>query len=879
MKLRSTLAVAAGLALAAACAQAGTTGRITGRVVDSQKKPLVGVNISVVGQRIGAFTDADGRYLLLNVPAGATSIRAALIGYRAILLEGLDVSADQTTTHDFTMNEAPVEMTEIVVSAKRAVIDVQRTSSMAALSRAEIEALPVQELQEIVNLQAGVVDGHFRGGRLGEVQFQVDGVSVNNSFNNAASLRLDRSLLEEVQVISGTFDAEYGQAMSGVVNAVLRRGTEKFESSAEAYTGGYWFPGAPERVVETRWDPADVWSGQVTVSGPAPPPKTFYLLSLRRFSQDDYLRGIRKFVPSDSSDFENKIFFPSGDHDNVPLGFTREWSGAGKVTNRSLQNIELSYEAIVNWIDSRGADWAYRLNPDGLPRQHTFSIAHGFEWTHTLAPSRYYSVSARHNHFDYVSRAYTDLFDERYDAAGPPRGDGSYERGAYVQGVSFDRFVQITDALLVKTSYVNQVSKDVLMKLGFESQASNVLFGAPGYLAFTTVNGVQRLVRHHDEPPNYPAPAEYHPVSAATYAHVESGFGDLLLRAGLRAEYFDAHSTLPGDLANPANSIAGQPAPPPARVTRKLSVSPRLGVSFPVAKDAALHFSYGHFTQLPSIGQIFTNADYSILKDLQAGGISYGVLGNPDIRPERTTQYQFGYKQAVTEDIGLDATVFYKDVRDLLGVEFISTYNGAEYARLTNVDYGGVLGFTLALDHRRFGPFVAALDYTWQSAQGNASDPRETATRAEAGEDPRPRQVPFVWDQRHTVNLSLATGTPKTAQFGTTLRLSSGQPYTPTIETGFGGGLEANSARKPASIVADVRMERPLKAWGRGMLGYVRVYNAFDAKFRNGFVFTNTGSPYYSRYPTADDVTLHDPTRFAAPRRIEIGVRYDGQAK
>ena len=98
--------------------------------------------------------------------------------------------------------------------------------------------------------------------------------------------------------------------------------------------------------------------------------------------------------------------------------------------------------------------------------------------------------------------------------------------------------------------------------------------------------------------------------------------------------------------------------------------------------------------------------------------------------------------------------MFYKDIRDLLGVEFISTYNGAEYARLTNVDFGNVIGFTLALDHRRIGPLSLALDYTWQQALGNSSDPSETATRAAAGEDPRPRLVPFNWDQRHTFNLT-----------------------------------------------------------------------------------------------------------------------------
>src|SRR5690606_5818341 len=98
--------------------------------------------------------------------------------------------------------------------------------------------------------QAGVVDGHFRGGRAGEVQYQVDGVSVNNPYDNSSTLTLDRSVLQEVQVIQGTFDAEYGQAMSGVVNAVLRDGDDDFyEFSFEAYMGDYLSPGNDSTVV------------------------------------------------------------------------------------------------------------------------------------------------------------------------------------------------------------------------------------------------------------------------------------------------------------------------------------------------------------------------------------------------------------------------------------------------------------------------------------------------------------------------------------------------------------------------------------------------------------------------------------------------------
>ena len=108
-------------------------------------------------------------------------------------------------------------------------------------------------------------------------------------------------------------------------------------------------------------------------------------------------------------------------------------------------------------------------------------------------------------------------------------------------------------------------------------------------------------------------------------------------------------------------------------------------------------------------------------------------MGNPDIKPEKTVQYQFGYKHAITDYLGLDVTAFYKDIRDLLGTQIIETYNGAQYARLSNVDFGNVIGFTLTLTQRGKGLLSSKLDYTWQTAQGNSSDPHETANRAAAG--------------------------------------------------------------------------------------------------------------------------------------------------
>lgn len=860
-------------------ALAGTTGKISGRVLDPKKQPLMGVNVMVIGAPLGALTDDAGRYSILNVPAGTYTVKVSLLGYRAVTTTNVSVSADNTTRLDLELAEAPVAMQEVVVSARRPVVEVNRTSTLATVSRDEIKKLPVQELQDVVNLQAGVVEGHFRGGRAGEVQFQVDGVTVNNAYDNTTSLRLDRSLLEEVQVISGTFDAEYGQAMSGVVNAVLRRGTEKFQWDGEVLSGGFLYANGGRRVQDLLWRPAGTANFQLSLSGPTGLPKTTFLLSGAHKSFDDFAYATRAYTPAtargDSSrNPNNKVGQPDGDMSDIPLGQSREWAGIAKVTNRSFANMEFSYQAIANLSDTRRSAWTFHLNPDGRKTQRTVSVVHGLDFTQTLTKKLFYNLSLRQNYWDYHDWKYENVFDPRYDLYGPLASPTGSVDGAYVQGVDFSRFKQNTNAFVAKGAITNQVTSELQFKLGGEFQASRIRFGAPGSLEQTTVAGGNQAIVRKDLGPI----PEYMPVFASVYGQEMVEWNDVTVRGGARFEFFDARSWLPSDLENPANSIAGAPQSTAKATSNKMTLSPRIGVSYPISKSAALFFAYGHFYQLPGLGQIFTNSDYSVLRDIQAGESNFdkGIMGNPDIRPEKTVQYQFGYKQAVTPDLGVEMNAFYKDIRDLLGVEFVSTYNAAEYARWTNVDFGSVVGFTVSVDQRAIGPFSVNADYTWQFAQGNTSDPRETATRAEAGEDARPRQIPFNWDQRHTFNLTGRYDQPDIMSLSVILRASSGQPYTPTVSTGgFGNGLETNSGRKPSGVTMDLRAEKQLRFSGFDVSAFGRVLNVFDAKYFNGGVFASTGSPYYSRFPGPDAGSLSDPTRLFAPRRIEVGFTFN----
>ena len=170
----AVLALVACAILFAGVAHADTRGKMTGRIVDQGNDPVMGANVVLVGTTIGGTTGLDGSYTILNIPPGTYDVRYSAVGYQTRVLKGVKISSGQTTTENITIAESAIETGEVVTVAERPLVDTRQTSSVAILGREDIQALPVQNVADVVNLQAGVVDGHFRGGRLGEVQFQVE---------------------------------------------------------------------------------------------------------------------------------------------------------------------------------------------------------------------------------------------------------------------------------------------------------------------------------------------------------------------------------------------------------------------------------------------------------------------------------------------------------------------------------------------------------------------------------------------------------------------------------------------------------------------------------------------------------------------------------
>lgn len=211
---------------------AGTTGKISGLVKDAQTgEVLVGVNIVIVGTTFGASTDLMGKFFIINVPSGEYTVRASSLGFAPVNQTKVRVDIDQTTEANFALTQNAIEGEEVVVVAQRPVVQKDVASSRANISVREIEGLPISTVNAVVSLQAGVESGSngivVRGGSADQTAFIVDGLTLRDERNNTPYSGISLSSVQDIQVQTGGFNAEYGNIRSGVVNVITKEGSSK----------------------------------------------------------------------------------------------------------------------------------------------------------------------------------------------------------------------------------------------------------------------------------------------------------------------------------------------------------------------------------------------------------------------------------------------------------------------------------------------------------------------------------------------------------------------------------------------------------------------------------------------------------------------------
>jgi outer membrane receptor protein involved in Fe transport len=870
---------------------AGTTGKIVGRIIDSgTEEALIGVNVYLEGTSQGATTDLEGYYVILNVSPGKYTLVADYIGYQVQKRTGISVSIDLTTMENFELSAQTLELEEvIVVEGKRPLLQKDITSSQAMVSSEEIEVLPVNEIDEVIQLQAGVTKGtdggiHIRGGRTEEISYQVNGVSITDVYDNSVGIEIDNSSIQELQVISGTFNAEYGNAMSGVINVVTKEGSKDFHGSVMAYGENYVSDKTDIFTNVDKFNPtANI---QASLSGPIPftnDKLTFFIMG-RYFYTDGWLYGYDYYKPDGSI----------GDSSSaVAMNWNERILAQAKLAWYISPQIKLLVEGLGSKRDFQDYEHEYKRNPDGNVNKFSTSYSGNISLTHTVSATSFYKVMVAGFDKFFDEYLYEDTKDSRYvhpDSLIQPL-DLMWRQ----KGNNLHQFERRTQTFSGDIDFTSQVSRRHLIKLGL--QGKNHTLSLDDYYLQETQDHVPGTPFIPDIPKETATNRnkfERKPYQFAAYFQDKIEFEEVIINIGLRFDYFDSNSDVLVDTRDPNILIPLRPGMDSLSVeerrpfyrkesTPKMHLSPRFGIAYPISATGVIHFSYGHFIQIPSFQFLFNRSDYKVPETGSPGD----VYGNPDLELQKTVMYEIGLKQEFGSLFLVDLTGFYRDVRDWVTSAHFSTANLVQYAMYVNRDYSNVKGITLTFKKRFSDYYGFNMNYTFQVAEGSNSSPEEEFNNARGNNEPTLFLLPMEWDQTHLLNFSFNVGGPS---WGTTFlaRYGTGLPFTPQItqyssDRGISSAPQKNSGRRPEKFILDLNLFKLFHISDFRLKAFLKVFNLLDSKVVND-VFTDTGKADFTveyRNKKEDERRGHSykdylvyPWHYIAPRRIQLGLEW-----
>ncbi len=900
------------LALGVSALWAGSTGKISGVVRDSRtKEPLPGVNVVVQGTTLGASSDVSGRYVILNIPPGRCKVLASFIGYRRSEVNDLQVSTDFTTTLDIELVEGSVELDAVVVQAERTpLIRQDLTNPVASISSESIEALPITDISEIIGLQAGVTvddDGmiHIRGGFGNEIAYTLNGININNPYGNNRAVGVATNAVREVSVSSGTFSAEYGSALSGVVNYVTRDGGPKLSGSLKYYTGDHVSSHKDLFFNINKITPSNVNRTEATLGGPILGENlTFFASGVYNWN-GGHLYGQRIYLPTDaylsregfpssdprrgspsdpyyfaplSHDTSNRVGGASGDGAAVPLDWSRSYNLQGNVSWRLTPEMKLKYEFVYNFSEEPDypsysytatySTHAVRYKPDGNALTGSEGTVHSIEFTHSVSDKMFYTVKGSM----VTDKAHTWAYDSPDDPRYLPNFyTQQFPNTEYWTGGTYnDRFSRKTVTYAGKIDLVAQMFSDHEMKAGIEVRKHKL-----------TVESYTLQFKDPNSPNTDPSFANalsgnYHflpyiPDAAGGYAayvrqplqiaaYVQDKielFKSIILNLGVRYEYFDPaaqyNDSISTELAlQQSIFLQGHLV----KASKKQMVSPRVSVSYPITDQGTIRFSYGHFYQIGSLSSLYSNPDFRA-----PSGVTLS-FGNPDVNPQKSIQYELGLQQGLTEDMKIEITGYYKDVRDYIYSQTIITPRGdKQYSLLTNLSYANTRGISISLVKRRSPDNLlsATLDYTFQVTEGNRTLPTdEIFFNEQQGRLSETYLVPLSFDRSHTLTSTVALSQPNDWSVSMIGYLRTGTPYTPSFPSNVVPiTFTQNSDRQPLQWNVDLKFEKFFKFGGLDLSVFVLIDNVFDVENEIA-VYASSGRALYDITQTLQPELLAD---------------------
>ena len=943
---------------------AGTTGKIAGSVVDANTgEPLIGANIVLEGTNLGAATDVDGYFVILNVSPDAYKLTVFYVGYKETTLNNVRVSVDRTTTLEIKMTSAAIEGETVTVEAERAAIELDRTHSSSVVTSETVDLLPVTEIEEIIQLQSGVVSSggqlHFRGGRAREVSYVVDGVAVNNSFaqNGGSLVEVDNNMVAELEVITGTFNAEYGQAQSGVVNIVTRRPAAKFSGNVEYYAGD-WLSNKTNIYSEVNnFDVVAEQNVQFSLTGPILSDKLGFFITgrynnsesvqwyQRRFSSEDGWRiaAYREWA-KDNIQAGGVIRVPdslvTGDGSTGPAVTSDYGSLQAKLTFSVTPKITVAYTGFGSYRESHGSTARVNVfSPDNRQTTQDWRYSHFLRFQHFPSDNFFYNFAASYQRDDGDS-----YFRKDNKIAQFPGDDGimvspftitttnlsggtqfniggtsglytNAEGRNYVDKYAFqgDFNWQVDKINLIKAGFsVTQHYYDIYNRgfqltsawenndwpldnfvnprgMSFDDYWSSLNLYWRNWETIFDTTRVREVGR--DEVESY---SDYSnkPFEMAFYLQDKLELGsDIILNAGVRYDYFNANEKVPANYRAEASLVGSEQNL--VQSTVKSQFSPRFAISFPISSQGAFRASYGHFFQMPPHGRMFNQP----LVSLSPIDLEDRLLGNADLEPEKTVAYEIGLQQGIGTSIAVNISAYYKDFRNLLGIEQVQTVDGVKYTRFVNRDYGLSKGIVVDVT-KRSGNFNGGMNYTMAYTNGSNSDPTElflvnaTPSVTGATEVFVDRQVaPLDWDQRHTFNCYVNFVKPNNWSVGITGFLDSNTPFSPDFLENFGLNEREfrNSANKPLSWSIDLKAKKNLNIAGLKSVLFFKVDNIFDHLNAENVFAASGKADENARLPEITLVMEGEiesegvisfqeadlrPDFFSAPRKVQVGFEF-----
>ncbi len=817
------------LVFAAAPLLAQIAGKISGTVKDQQtKEPLVGVNITVLGTRMGATTDIDGAFFILNLPAGKYDLQASMVGYGKVVQRDVIVNSGKTTVADFSLGATTIEQEAIVIEATRPDVQREKTSTSEVIRGEDAQLLAgMRDVNDVIGLAADVTDGHFRGGRENEEYYTLQGLGIVNPLDASAAFRPIMSAVEEVEVITSGFGAQYGNAQSGVINITMKEGKPdrwraKVESRVRApglkYFGPSIYDLSANPYLQKLSDPnfwihGDSTTGGKSIFGWTTTDLGGDTAAMIQVAQEIWKSATQRDLNKNywrsqlDYSFEGAIGGPLDD------GVTMFLAGRTEETNAIVptEKPNKQYQIMGNMAFDFGSGAALRLSSSyqyqydnvlgsgtgfyqwvwdrilGISYRQRTNLQAGARFTKMVTPETFYEIKLNTlrttNHlgtspwYDTITDAVRNMETGtaiitramNFMAYEAMTGKTFFYLGNNLSNFSDEK----TTTVSFDASFTSQVTKSHLLNGGVQ--------GSYYFLDVNTIGSIASKGSITQK--NYQA----NPFEVGVYVQDKMEFEGMIANVGLRWDLWDSNNEYYEDQFDPfvVRDPAGNPTlehnPDLATKVKTKPIGrlqPRVGISFPVSITTVFHLNYGSFMQRPSF-QYVIGATQKFPPGVSP--VTVNSLGNPRLQPQVTNSYDIGVMQGLGDGFTLDVSGYYKDIKDQIEqAVFNDEKGGTSYFSYFNRDYADVRGFRISLAKRR-SEFSGSLNYQFGVATGksaSASNAPVLVKRDNNGNVSTDavskvpiKDVLLNFDRTHNLIVNLAYSTPE--EFGPEVLVTS----------------------------------------------------------------------------------------------------------